>query len=359
MSAWSTLLLFVFAAGAGWYLAQEQAHFSPNKETVLNEKRSVRDLISVDASGVSPPVEKPVLESPQASVEPSQDILSLLESHRLDDALVLLRGDYSRYANKFDVLRRLGETMMDQNRMMEAIDLLYEMRNYVNFEDEQNLLATIHDLVEEVENRLAVKPVQPEILVQYYQDLVVRHPDFIPYYLKLATWQRLAGDFDGAEQSLIFTRNDPRYAAQAEQVLSQIERARQEQDNPSLKVPLTRVGKHFAVDVQINEERFARLMLDTGASLSVVKSDVLEGLRGLEPTGSLLMNTANGSVQGQKLRLSQLVMGDLTLVNLEVGALPLDSLKFDGLLGMDVLGRYEFFIDQETDELQLRPRASE
>jgi len=97
-------------------------------------------------------------------------------------------------------------------------------------------------------------------------------------------------------------------------------------------------------------------MIDTGASLSTMKSNLAAEYAAYAWTeaGPLQMNTANGSVIGQKIRVRSLRLGDILLNDVEMGVIPLPEFQFDGLLGMNVLSQFEFFIDQEQLFLVLR-----
>jgi predicted aspartyl protease len=69
---------------------------------------------------------------------------------------------------------------------------------------------------------------------------------------------------------------------------------------------------------------------------------------------SLMMNTANGSVEGKRLMIESFELGQHDLSGVEVGVVPLTDFKYDGLLGMNILNRFEFFIDQEQQLLILK-----
>ena len=50
-------------------------------------------------------------------------------------------------------------------------------------------------------------------------------------------------------------------------------------------------------------------------------------------------------------------MGEVVVANIEAGVIgEFDNKKFDGLLGMNFLRHFEFFIDQNEHKLQLSPR---
>jgi clan AA aspartic protease (TIGR02281 family) len=123
-------------------------------------------------------------------------------------------------------------------------------------------------------------------------------------------------------------------------------------------IPLKKAGEHYLAEVQIDELYSLSLMLDTGASMTVVKDEfVLRELPELlYDSEALNLKTANGLVQGRKILVQRFSMTDLTLNDVSIAVLPLQEFSYDGLLGMNVLGRFEFRIDQERQELILHSK---
>jgi clan AA aspartic protease (TIGR02281 family) len=116
-----------------------------------------------------------------------------------------------------------------------------------------------------------------------------------------------------------------------------------------------RSGSHFLVDVRLGSAQQARLLIDTGASLTMLTPDMLQR-RGVvaHATGKTgVFNTANGRVRAPIYRLDSLSVGDWEVSNLDVGVLELDDAQFDGLLGMNFLRHFRFFIDQNAALLRL------
>lgn len=121
-------------------------------------------------------------------------------------------------------------------------------------------------------------------------------------------------------------------------------------------VPLIRNGQHFLVDVNPADAGSLRLLIDTGASMTMVTSAALQqrGLRYRETGRSQLFNTANGQVRAPIIILESLSVGDWYVQQLEVGILDLGGRSdIDGLLGMNFLSHFRFFIDQNESMLRL------
>jgi clan AA aspartic protease (TIGR02281 family) len=129
---------------------------------------------------------------------------------------------------------------------------------------------------------------------------------------------------------------------------------------PAAGVPLLRSGSHFLVEARPGGSQPARLLIDTGASLTMLTPEALErtaaGARATGRTGTF--TTANGRIRAPIYRLDRLVVGDWQVTDLEVGVLDLDDRGVDGLLGMNFLRHFRFFIDQDAARLRLSIAAS-
>jgi clan AA aspartic protease (TIGR02281 family) len=99
-----------------------------------------------------------------------------------------------------------------------------------------------------------------------------------------------------------------------------------------------------------------QLLIDTGASLTIFTPEVLEqhGIRYHETGRSDIFNTANGPVRAPVYKLDYLSVGGWQVHHLEIGVLDLGSgAGVDGLLGMNFLSHFQFFIDQNESLLRL------
>jgi len=199
-------------------------------------------------------------------------------------------------------------------------------------------------------------------LLELYQDLTQLEPSYAPYFIGLATAQLALTDNDAARQSLLLVAQDPEVGAQARELLERVRVAAtepqpSETSAPATEVagiPLLRSGNHFLVDASLGSQQ-ARLLIDTGASLTMLTPETLKR-RGVaaHATGRTgIFNTANGRVSAPIYRLDTLSVGDWQVSNLDVGVLELDDPQFDGLLGMNFLGHFQFFIDQNEALLRL------
>ncbi len=78
------------------------------------------------------------------------------------------------------------------------------------------------------------------------------------------------------------------------------------------------------------------------------------GIRYQDTGRTGVFNTANGLVRAPVYKLDALLVGDWQVSQLEIGVLDLGgSPAIDGLLGMNFLRHFQFFIDQNEALLRL------
>ena len=132
-------------------------------------------------------------------------------------------------------------------------------------------------------------------------------------------------------------------------------------DSARIELPTVRNGNQHSVRVSLEGakgERIERaLLIDTGADTLVLPASLIATL-GIPEDGlrERRVQTANGEVQARMGSLPGLWLGDQRIPRVEVAFLDDDKLGGNGLLGMNVLGRYQMTIDDEHDKLTLIQR---
>ena len=131
--------------------------------------------------------------------------------------------------------------------------------------------------------------------------------------------------------------------------------------NHIVNVPLQQLGHLFVVTVKLNGERDSRLIVDTGASHSVVshKLAVELGLYSDLTVGTATMNTVGGSVQAplariKSIRLAEAEVKDSVVVIHDLPDAPGDV---EGLLGLSALREFQVTLDPVKKVLSLQPTA--
>jgi predicted aspartyl protease len=117
-------------------------------------------------------------------------------------------------------------------------------------------------------------------------------------------------------------------------------------------------GQHIMVEVRINGVASARLILDTGADHTLISP------RALAAAGvSLSRTVATGRIVGVTgsdrlpyVMVDSLEIGDVRVGRLAVGAYDVAEAAGDGLLGRDVLDRFNVAIDAAQGRVTLSPK---
>jgi clan AA aspartic protease (TIGR02281 family) len=382
------LSLFIAGCVFGWYAHDHWSRqaLSPPAETPANgalwdsvDGNTQRRRSHAPPSDGSPPPHTAILEQMLAAGQYQQavgllnsaDSSPIKERYRstlIEHLHTLLRtedylraeGLLSTYLNEeyrdADVLVLRARLYWLQGRYREAIETLYEAKSY---EHRALHIAMITErlraYVSDYDRRLQAND-QQQSQLSLYEYLVQVEPDHSPYFIALARAQVAQNRLDEARQSLFLVESDPRVSDEARHLLEQInDKVAYAQASP-VAIPLLREGEHFLIEAWINETAAVRLLIDTGASMTVVRDDVLRAAGVVQSASPSLrlFNTANGPVEAAVYRLDRLSVGDQSLTNIEVAALELPKLQAaDGLLGMNFLKHFKFFLDQNKPELRL------
>lgn len=300
-----------------------------------------------------------VQASDAALAEAATRILSraseLIAEHRFVLAEQLLQLYLTADYRDVEARMLLAEAYRGQQDFQAAIDQLYEARGYAW---QPAMLARItgriRTMVAELTGSLRRNDDQTA-LQALYQHLIQLEPDHAPWFMELAAAQLALDDKQAARRSLLLVAQDPDVGAQAQSMLAGLSIALVGMQGIAA-IPLHRNGNHFIVDARPAQGRDLRLLIDTGASLTIFTPAVLEqsGIRYQDTGRTGVFNTANGPVEAAIYQLDSLAVGDWQVEHLEIGVLDLGSSSgVDGLLGMNFLNHFQFFIDQNKALLRL------
>jgi clan AA aspartic protease (TIGR02281 family) len=130
---------------------------------------------------------------------------------------------------------------------------------------------------------------------------------------------------------------------------------------PPITVPLQRVGHLFVVDAIVDGQRHARLIVDTGASHTLLSKTVVRDLgyhrmEAISPPA--MLNTAAGPVAAQLIRAGSIRLSSADIYDIQVAVhdLPDAPDGVEGLLGMNVLGQFLVTLDADKAQLRLQRR---
>ena len=126
----------------------------------------------------------------------------------------------------------------------------------------------------------------------------------------------------------------------------------------SVTVPVERLGELMVVTVQLNHDRTARLILDTGASHTLLSHTIAQdlGLFSLPPMALVTLHTVGGSVQSKVVQVDsiQLAGAEVRQSLAAIHDMPDAPPGIEGLLGQSFLRQFEVTVNAAKGELQLR-----
>ncbi len=249
-----------------------------------------------------------------------------------------------------------AKVMSHSGQKFIALRNLMTLKNSVQAEvDNEEINALIKSIEREYRTTLEKEDRLDELLV-LYEMLTIQDPGNTEYYYRLADAQFKLSLLEEALATYSYTLNDPVWGKKTAVLLEKTKLHIDLKDK--VKIPLERFGDHFIVNARINGVDSARLMIDTGATLCTFSSEVAR-LLGLptESDTTVILHLATGSVNAPLISVERMEIGETEVRNLRVGILDLSSgLSVDGLLGMNFLKYFRFFIDQNESVLYLNER---
>jgi clan AA aspartic protease (TIGR02281 family) len=143
---------------------------------------------------------------------------------------------------------------------------------------------------------------------------------------------------------------DYEYEEKVKALLKKIEEKRTKDRVYSHQFPLTKIGDHFTLTVQINNMDYT-LLLDTGASLTMINDVKLPLLPTVQE--NVTLNTAGGEIVANIKEAESFSLGNLELRNFHIVSASFENENYDGLLGMNFFKKFQFKIDQNNSLLLL------
>jgi clan AA aspartic protease (TIGR02281 family) len=127
-----------------------------------------------------------------------------------------------------------------------------------------------------------------------------------------------------------------------------------------IAVPVRKIGHLYVVPVEVNGTRTAQLILDTGASHTILSRELVRDLAlpssDFQP-GLVTLKTAGGAVDAQLVRIDsmKIAAAEVRRSLAAVHTVPDVPSGVDGLLGLSFLRQFEVTLDTMKGELRLRP----
>lgn len=287
-----------------------------------------------------------------------QDVLAL-EEHtsvlasqgRFAQARALLEDILAVLPAFIDARWLLAQLQIQEKQYEEGVDTLYSGRSHVATVNElQRIESQIKQTVSTSHSQLAAC-CDAARRAAFYEHLVALDSSRTDYYVALAQAYADDGKLNAAKKTLSMVSHDPEVGAQARALLASLE----EKTSYGTNVSLQRYGNQYLLPVLFNDRVELTLLLDTGASMTVLSAAAFKVLRpAATPLGERALTTANGIVVAQVFRIPSVAVGGRRVDDLAVAVVEqLDEAGLPGLLGMDYLDNFQFSIDRQDDALYL------
>ena len=239
-----------------------------------------------------------------------------------------------------------------------ALETLYALMNELPAIEQGEYARQISGIVDNEIKQLSEQQAwQP--LIRFIERLLWHEPQHPPYILMLAKAHIELQQYSQAKALLFSLQYNEYYAAQVQSLLDVITLS----DLQAVSIALDQQREHYLVSGLVDNNKAIRLMIDTGASISVMSSQYFNRIKGaLAPTfvRNAKINTAGGVVDASIYQFSSFAIKGYRISNMQFVIMDLENsgskTNGDGLLGMNFLKAFNFQIDQQNSQLLLEPR---
>lgn len=245
----------------------------------------------------------------------------------------------------------LAQLELGEARYEDSVDTLYTGRLHVATLEELQRLETAIEQTIAAAHKQFLACCDAKRRIVFYQHVVALDPSRAASQLSLAQAFADDGQIGAARQALALVMYDPEVAAKARSLLGSLAG----RTSSGTKIPLQRSGNQYHLTATFNDRVELRLLLDTGASMTVLSSAAFAALRSAAtPLGERVLMTANGTVSAPVYRVASVAVGGRRVSNLEIAVVDqLDGGGLVGLLGMDYLDNFQYSLDRQDDALYL------
>jgi len=293
-----------------------------------------------------------------------QQRLYTLKSYWLSNTMQLLKNKHYLLAENaidaflayapddLDFLLAVVKLRLAKQQILLAVKKAFNLEHHTfDLDLKQQSLDYAQTLVRDEIKRLFELALWVE-LAQFTEGVLAIVPNNAQAQWALAQAQFQLGDYLFARQSLNTLLDQPNYQVKTERLLKNIELALQR----PVMVPLTRNGDHFIVEGVINNSFSVNLLIDTGASISLLSQSVFDQLV-LQSTvkyiDDIMLTTAGGQVASRIYQVDEFTLEGYRVKNLLFAVIPYKNQTNDGLLGMNYLRLFDFHLDQSNNLLRL------
>ena len=288
----------------------------------------------------------------------ASELTNLLKYDPLNESLLLLEGEL------IELTKPLSTAIVHYYDLAE-LPLSTETLSFID--------AKIATLYQQAQTQLS-QDEQWELVARLNEPLYQRIPDARHYTLNLAeayAYQQKLTLMEDVLAALPLNDRDAniirnkayemRDVANADNTLGESEPApsKAEAARFQTRVALQRIGDQYRLEAKALNQK-ATMILDTGASTTAISSRLfarLGRMRNLTFIGNFNVRTASGTIEAPLVQIPRFYFAGYEFNDVSAIVLPEDALPdADGLLGMNVLGQFDFAIMPQSSELILTER---
>lgn len=290
----------------------------------------------------------------------------LLKQDRANDFIELTNLYLSVYFEDIDVLLLLATFNKDSNLYVEAVGVYQLAAEYAySLKSQKKVENAFEDFIRETDSFLSRNEDWYNLSQVFFQAELVGllKPK---YQLRQAEVYLINGERYDASRILNTLIDNNTLAAEAKELLNRMDGDTDNYSNDGLAqnhssaLQLERRGNQYIADLGLSGTREVKLLIDTGASLTTLSQLSFDRIRGgirYEYVGDRMFSTANGLVKGEVYHVDNVSIANYSLEKTAIAVLDFGiGGDIDGLLGMNVLGKFKFQIEQDKSQLLLSPR---
>ncbi len=283
----------------------------------------------------------------------SATLSQLLKASPFDEHLLLLEGELIRFTKPLATALIHYYDLSDLPLTPAALTKI------------QTNIATLY---QHAQNQLR-QDEQWELIAKLNEPLLQRIPEARHYILNLAEAYAYQKKITLMEDTLAALPFNDSAAETIRAIAYQQQEVAQNKDdviihndirNPNkTRVSLERIGDQYRVNAKALNQK-ATMILDTGASTTAISSRLfarLGRMRALTFIGNFNVQTASGAIEAPLVKIPRFYFAGYEFSDVSAIVLPEEALPdADGLLGMNILGEFDFSISPQSNSLILTER---
>ena len=231
-----------------------------------------------------------------------------------------------------------------------SIEILIKLLNSSNSAIEQELYHKEIIRISQIYIDKLIKDKNFQQLIAFLEKHIEYEFNTTFYTFTLAKHYTDTKEYHLAKKLLKEIEFDEEYGERAKALLKKIENRGNIEENYTYKFPLIKDGEQFLIEVNIDEIPL-KLLLDTGASYSLIDENKLSSLTVIEE--EITLQTPAGNIISKLQQAQSFKIKELELKEFKVVTTPFKEKNADGLLGMNFFKKFKFKIDQKGEILYL------